>query len=227
MQVLSAWTDALVSSWSQVASSFIGAIPNILGAILIFALGLIIAYWVKRGVMEFLKLIKFEKVSGLSGIDKYLAKAEIKLTLGELIGFLFEWLIILVFFLAVVEILGLSVVSQVLLAVLGYIPNLIAAILIVGTGYLVARLVDNLVRGALVSISPESAKPLGKLAKGIIVVIAVFAGIDQLKVAQGLIATFFQGLTYTIVLAVGLAIGLGTKDLVSKVLTDWYEKIRK
>lgn len=227
MQVLSVWTDALISSWSQVASSFIGAIPNILGAILIFALGLIVAYWVKRGVVEFLKLIKFEKVSGLSGIDKYLAKAEIKLTLGELIGFLFEWLIILVFFLAVVEILGLSVVSQVLLAVLGYIPNLIAAILIVGTGYLVARLVDNLVRGALFSISPESAKPLGKLAKGIIVVIAVFAGIDQLKVAQSLIATFFQGLTYTIVLAIGLAIGLGAKDLVSKVLTDWYEKIRK
>ena len=53
------------------------------------------------------------------------------------------------------------------------------------------------------------------------------AAIDQLQIAQGLITTFFQGLTYTIVLVVGLSVGLGAKDLVSKVLGDWYEKIKK
>ena len=31
----------------------------------------------------------------------------------------------------------------------------------------------------------------------------------------------------TIVLAVGLSVGLGAKDLVSKVLSDWYEKVKK
>ena len=53
------------------------------------------------------------------------------------------------------------------------------------------------------------------------------AAIDQLQIARNFIATFFQGLTYTIVLVVGLSGGLGAKDLVAKILNDWYEKIRK
>lgn len=177
--------------------------------------------------MQFLKLIKFDTLSKTSGIDKYLVKADIKFDLGELIATIFEWIVILVFFLAVVDILGLNVVSQVLTQVLGYIPNVLAAALIFAAGYMVAGLVDGLVRGALTSVDHDIAKPLGRLARWVILVIAIFAAIDQLKIAQGLIATFFQGLTYTVVLVVGLSVGLGAKDLIARILNDWYDKISK
>jgi hypothetical protein len=157
----------------------------------------------------------------------YLTKADIKTDFVGLIGVLVEWLIILVFFLAVVEILGLSVVSVVLAGVLGYIPNVVAAALIFAAGYIVAGLADGLVRGALVSIDHDAAKPVGRLARWVILVVAFFAAVDQLQIARGLIQTFFQGLTYTLVLVVGLSVGLGAKDLVSRVLNDWYEKISK
>jgi uncharacterized membrane protein len=61
----------------------------------------------------------------------------------------------------------------------------------------------------------------------LIIVISLFAAIEQLQIARALVTTFFQGLTYTIVLVVGLSVGLGAKDLVSKILNDWYEKIKK
>ena len=60
-----------------------------------------------------------------------------------------------------------------------------------------------------------------------VVLVAFFAGLEQLKIAQGLIITFYQGLTYTVVLVVGLAFGLGAKEVVGKVLDEWYDKIRK
>jgi len=126
----------------------------------------------------------------------------------------------------VVDILGLSAVSSVLAIVLGYIPNVFAAALIVAVGYIVAGIVEGLVRGALVSIDRDIAKPTSKFARWIILIIAVFAAIDQLQIAQGLIATFFQGLTYTIVLVVGLSVGLGAKDLIARVLNEWYDKIK-
>ena len=59
-----------------------------------------------------------------------------------------EWIVILIFFLAVVDILGLGAVSMVLGSVLSYIPNVIAAALIIAVGYLVAGVVEGLVRGA-------------------------------------------------------------------------------
>ena len=121
----------------------------------------------------------------------------------------------------------MSSVSKILTDVLGYIPNVVAAALIFGVGYFVAGIVDGVVRGALASVDHDVAKPVGKVARWLLIVISFFAAVDQLQIAKGLISTFFQGLTYTIVLVVGLSVGLGAKDLVSKVLNDWYEKIRK
>ncbi len=227
MEALSTWQTALIGSWGEVWVSLLGFVPSILGAIVIFAVGLILAFWAKRLVIEFLKLIRFEKLTKGAGIDRYLKKADIKLSFADLLGTIVEWIVILIFFLAVVDILGLSAVSSVLAVVLGYIPNVIAAALIIAAGYIIAGVVEGLVRGALVSIDHDIAKPTSKFARWIILVIAVFAAIDQLKIAQGLIATFFQGLTYTIVLAVGLSVGLGAKDLIARILNDWYDKIQK
>ena len=224
---MSTWQSALLISWDGVWGSFLGFLPSIIGAVVVFAIGIILAYWAKKLVVEGLKLLQLEKLTSAAGIDKYLSKADIKMTFSELLGTIVEWLVILVFFLAVVEILGLSVVSQVLIGVIAFIPNLLAAVLIFASGYIVAGLVDGIVRGALASVDHDVAKPLGKMARWIIIIIALFAAIDQLRIAQGLIATFFQGLTYTVVLVVGLGVGLGAKDLVSKVLNDWYRKISK
>lgn len=227
MNSISSWQGALIASWGQVWSSFLSILPTIIGAILIFAVGLVLSYWVKRLITEFLRFVKLEKLSESLGIDSYLAKAEIKLKLSDLIATIVEWLVILTFFLAAVDILGLTVVSQVLTRVLGYIPNILAAALIFGAGYFVAGLVEGLVRGAFASVDHEAAKPVGKLARWIVILVAFFAAVDQLQIAQGLIVTFFQGLTYTIVLVVGLSVGLGAKDLIARILNDWYEKIKK
>ena len=198
-----------------------------MGAIIIFIVGLVLAHWAKKLIIEVLKMVKVGKLTEKVGVDKYLKKADIKYTFIELMGTLVEWLVILVFFLAVVDILGLTVVSQVLLVVLGYIPNIIAAVLIFAAGYIVGGIVEGLVKGALASVDHDIAKPLGRLARWLVILIAFFAALDQLQIARGLISTFFQGLTYTIVLVVGLSVGLGSKDLVAKVLDDWYTKIKK
>jgi hypothetical protein len=224
---ITSWQEALTVSWAQVWSSFLSVIPQILGGIIIFAVGLVLAYWVKRLVVEALRLVKFEKVSKSLGIDDFLEKADIQTDLAGILGVFAEWTVILVFFLAVVDVLGLTVVSQVLVKVVSYIPNIIAAALIFGAGYFVAGLVGNVVRSALVSVDLEAARPVGKFARGVVLVIVFFAAVNQLQIAQGIISIFFQGLTYTVVLAIGLSVGLGAKDLVSKILTDWYEKVKK
>jgi hypothetical protein len=227
MNGMSVWQSALISSWTEVWTSILGVLPTLFGAIIVFAIGLVLAYWVKRLTVEFLKIIKLEKFSDQLGIEKYLKKSEIKLSLVDILGTVIEWIIILVFFLSAVDILGLSVVSEVLAKVLSYIPNILAASLILGAGYFVANLVEGLVRGALSSVDHNLAKPVGKFARWFLLIVTFFAAVDQLQIARGLINTFFQGLTYTIVLAVGLSVGLGAKDLVSKVMVDWYEKVKK
>lgn len=227
MNTVASWQVALIDSWAEVWGSFLSILPTILGAIIIFAIGLVIAYWAKKIVVELLRAAKVERFSKSTGIDGYLKKAEFNFDLVGLLGLLVEWLVILVFFMAVVDMLGLQVVSEVLTDVLGYIPNVLAAALIFGAGYFVAGFAEGIVRGALTSVDHKAAETIGKLSKYLLLVVAFFAAVDQLQIAQTFIAVFFQGLTYTVVLAVGLSVGLGAKDVVSRALNDWYDKIKK
>lgn len=227
IEALNMWQSAISGSWNQVWYSTLLVLPRILGAVLVLAVGLILAFWIKKLVTQGLKLVKFEVLTEKAGLETYLKKADINLNFSQIVATFFEWILVLVFFLAATEVLGLSAISSVIAGVLGYVPNILAAALIFAAGLLVAKLVDGLVRGSVSGIDKDIAKPAGKLARYIVVIVGFFAAISQLQIAQGLISTFFQGLTYTIVLVVGLSVGLGAKDVVSKILSDWYEKIKK
>lgn len=227
MTLFQAWQQALLASWTQVWSSFISFIPSFLGAIVVFVIGLFVASWGKRLVEELLKAVRLEDLSASSGFAGYLRRADIRFTATELIGTFVKWVLLLVFFVAAVDILGLTVVSTVLTTVLAYVPNVLAAALVFGAGVLVANLVDGLVRGALATIDHEAARPVGRLARWVVLVVAFFAAVDQLRIAQTLVDTFFQGLTWTLVLVFGLSIGLGAKDLVARLLDDWYKRLQK
>lgn len=227
MTLFQTWQEALLTSWNQVWSSFLGFLPSFISAVIVFVVGIFVASWVRRIVEEILKAVRLEDLSRTSGFDGYLRRADIGLSATTLVGTVVKWLLLLVFFIATVEILGLSAVSTVLAGVLGYVPNVVAAALIFGVGFIVAGVVDGLVRGAFATIDHEAAKPVGRVARWVVLVVAFFAAVDQLRIAPALIDTFFQGLTWTFVLIFGLSIGLGAKDFVAKVLEDWYRRINK
>ncbi|HUS52125.1 MAG TPA: hypothetical protein VMX77_01510 [Candidatus Bathyarchaeia archaeon] len=221
------WQEALLNAWQPIWAAFTGFLPRFVGALVVFVIGLLIASWLKRLVEAALKMVHFQEFSKKIGAEAFWKRAEIKLTTIQIIGLFVKWFIILVFFIATVDILGLTAVSVVLTSFLAFIPNVVSAALIFGAGFIVAGLVEGLIKGALTTVEHEAAKPVGKLARWAVIVIAFFAAISELKVAQELVETFFTGLTWTIVLAVGLAIGFGTKDVVAKILNDWYDKLKK
>lgn len=225
--ILDAWRNALFASWLQVSTAILTFIPKFLGAVLIFVVGLFVSSLAKSLVEKFLEAVHLEDLSKRSGFKGYLAKAEIKLSATELLSNLVKWVLLLIFFIAAVEVLGLTIVSTVLTRLLGYIPNVLAAALIFGVGIAIANLADGLVRGAFATIDHEAARPLGRLARWVVLVVSFFAAVGQLQIAPRLIDTFFQGLTWTIVLVVGLSIGLGSKDLVARLFEDWYKRISK
>lgn len=227
MQLFQVWQEAILLSWNQVWSSFLSFLPSFVGAVVIFVLGILVAAWGRRLIEEILKVLKLEDLSRSSGLAEYLKKAEINLTATQLLGAVVKWLLLVVFFIAAAEILGLAIVSTTLTSLLGYVPNVFAAALILGAGAFIANLADGLVRGAFATVDHQAARPVGKLARWVVILVAFFAAVDQLKIAPALVETFFQGLTWTLVLVIGLSVGLGGKDIVARVLDDWYKRLQK
>lgn len=227
MNILQVWQASLVNAWAQVGPAVLNAVVVVFAAAVIFAISLVAAHWVKRLVVELLKAIQLEQLSQAAGFSGFLRKADIKYTTPDIVGEFVRWVIVLVGFIAAVNVLGLAPVVDVLMQILGYLPSVFAAALILAAGFFVARLGDGLVRGALASVDHDAARPVGRLTYWVIVVLSFFAALSQLRIAEALTDAVFQTLSWATALALGLLIGLGAKDLLSKVLVDWYDKVRR
>lgn len=227
MNVLVSWQQALVNSWDQIWSISLKAFSTILGAIIIFCAGLVIAFNIKKLLVEVSKRSGLDKLFKKSGINDFLLKLEIKSGLSDLISEIFQWLIVIVFFLAVIDILGLDVVLRSSMGILTYVPNVISAVLSLAVGYFMARFIEKTIQAVLISLDHKLAKFLGKLSRIVIIVVSIILAVGQLPISRELVAIFYQGLTYTIVLVVGLSLGLGIRDLISRILNDWYDGFKK
>ena len=227
MNILNIWQQSILSAWTNFFTKALLFLPIFLGAIIIFVIGLYLSSWLQKGIEHLLKAIKFSKLTSESGLDKFLKKADLEVDTIGLISQAVKWFVILVFFTASTNILGLTAISTIVNNLLSFVPKIVTATLIIAVGMFVANLTEGLVKGALATVDHKQAKNLSQIARWIVLFISIMAGINELEVAQNLITIFFQGLTWTITLSVGLALGLGGKDVISQILKDWYEKLKK
>ena len=129
-------------------NSFGNHLPQILGALAIFALGWLIAVVARAGTMRLLSLLGLNRrITESTGVE---VDTERPIALGVF------WLLILVTVIAVLNVLDLSTLSgpfaSMMTDILGYLPHLLAGVVLT----LVAWLIASLLRGALVRVMAAS-----------------------------------------------------------------------
>lgn len=219
--------DALSGASSNIFLVISQFLPNLLGAIIIFLIGLILANWVKKLTVRILESINLSGILKNSTLDKFMQRAEIKSKVEEIAGTILKWLVILIFTVAAINILGLPTISSVLNSILGYIPRVISAIFVLAIGILLAGVVEGFVKGSVAQFDIRMGRLLGKIASYLIMIFTVMAAINELGIAKELINILFIGFVSMLALGFGLAIGLGAKDIVSQILSEWYKKLRE
>ncbi|EKD80591.1 MAG: hypothetical protein ACD_40C00052G0005 [uncultured bacterium] len=223
----SLWQQALSNVWSTTIGTTLSFLPNLLGAVLVAIAGIIIGNWVRTILIRTLQMVRFENLIKDTKFKAFLVKAELTQKLEEVIGSIFKWLIVLTFFIAATNIVGLGAVSAVLSGVLSYIPNVLSAVIVLALGILLAGLVESLVKGALASVDLKTSRLMGKVASYSVITIATLAAFSELKIAESFINILFIGFVAMLTLGFGLAIGLGAKEVVGQALTDWYKDLKK
>ena len=224
---ISSWQEAVLVAGTNILTDFFSFLPSLFGAIIVFIFGLISAKWSKAIIVKLLSAVKLDKLLKKSGLAPFFKKADIRIKSEVLLGEIVRWLVIIVFSMAAINILGLTTVSSVLSELLNYIPRIISAILVLTAGVLLAGLVESLIKGTVNQVEPRTSRLLSKIGSYLVVIVFALAAINELGIAQGLINTLFIGVVTTLTIGIGLAIGLGSKDLVSKMLLDWYSKSKK
>jgi hypothetical protein len=118
--------------------------------------------------------------------------------------------------------LGLESINEMFGAMLAFIPTLIAGIVIVILGIIVGEFVRGLIVASAGGVS--GVPTVAKLAKGAVITIALFMALQQVGVAEEIVTAAFTLILGAAALAVGLAFGLGNRELAGEITRRWYEE---
>jgi small-conductance mechanosensitive channel len=210
--------QAVAQSISDGLGAILGALPALIGAIIILVIGFIIAKVLQGIVTRVLQSMGFQGWMESGGIKQFFDRSQTQQTPLSILGKLVFWLVFFIAITMAVDTLGISAISDVLAQFIAYIPQIIAAILILVLATLLANFVAGIVRGA------TGSNLIGSVAQYGIIVFAAFAALTQLGIAKELIAPTFLILLGAVALAAAIAFGLGGKGVARQIVEDGYEK---
>lgn len=214
METVSGWGAALWAAVGAALSGILGFLPNLIGAAIVLAVGWAIANVLAKLTDKGLDAIRFDRWMAKAGVDQVVARSGIRLEPSNVVAQLVKWLVVLVTLVVAADALGLPQVTAALNAIIGYIPNVIAALLILTLGALLASFVGNLVKSTPLAASDV----LGQVAYWALMVFAAMAALTQLNIAPELVQILFTAVVGAVALASALAFGLGLRHEASDIL---------
>lgn len=223
---LSRWADVLNLSFQNLFYGLVEYLPNLLIAVIIFIVGWLIGAGLGRVIAQVVNSLRVDQALRAAGVERVLERAGFSLNSGAFLGMLVKWFFILVFLVASLEVLGLTQVTMFLTAVvLGYLPRVIVAVLILLVAAVIAEAAQRLVAGSARAANLKSANFLGSMARWAIWIFAVLAALDQLGVTP-FVQTLFTGVVVALALAFGLSFGLGGQAAASKFLDKMQSEMK-
>jgi hypothetical protein len=214
-------TTVVTGAWNAFATKITAFLPELIGAIIIFVVGWIIARLVKVGVEKILKLVRFNTATEKTGVNKFLKKGEIVKSPSEIVGTLVYWFIMILVIIASLDALGLPIVSDMLNSIFLYIPNVVAAIIVLVLGFLLGNLLSAVVRTAASNAGLKNADGLGKISLYAIVFFSAAIALIQLGIGEEVVVSAFELAFGAAALALALAFGLGGRDVAAEYLKRW------
>jgi len=203
-----------------------GPLFRILVSLLIVLVGWLVSGGIGQLVAALLDKIRINQALKRMGWEEALAKADIELNVSKFFGWMVKWIFVIIFLMVASEVLGLSGFTEFLIKVLDYIPNIIIAALIFVVAVFLTDFSYRIVLASAQRARISYSKLLGASIRGGIWTFAILAILLQLGVASEIIKAMVYGMVGIITLAVGLAFGLGGKDLAAEILKEFKEKIK-
>jgi hypothetical protein len=198
-------------------------VPRFVAFLAILIVGYFVAKIVAGLVRRLLERVGFDRTLHSGTAGAWIAKVTSRPS--ELLGTIAFWVLFVGAISIALDALGIEAVDSFVAAVWGYVPNVIAALLIflaagaiaAGVAALLARTMGDTTTGRLV----------GTAAPILIMAIAGFMILDQLMIAEEIVTITYAALLGAIALGMALAFGLGGREVAAEMLRGAYEGRRE
>lgn len=214
--------EALLDLWR----GFINFLPELIGALLVFLVGWLVSVFLGRAVTQLLNRLKLNQFFERTGWSEAFRRADLKVDLSEFLGAIVKWVLVFAFLLAAVEILGFLQFASFLTTVLAFLPNVVVSVLIFAVAVILSDISQKVLVAGVEKAKIGYGKAIGLFVRWAIMVFALLAIMVQLGIARQMIMTLFTGLVALLVISLGLAFGLGGKEMAAETLRGLRDKLR-
>jgi Conserved TM helix len=200
------------------ADAFALWVPRFLGFLAVLIIGYFIAKIIGSLIARVLRRVGLDERLHSGTAGNWISR--VTRSPSHLIGRIAFWLLFLGAVSIAVSVLGIEALEDFVGTIWAYVPNLIAAFLIflvaaalaAGIGAIVARTMGDTTTGKVVA----TVVPV------LIMAIAGFMILDQLRIAETIVTITYASLMGAIALGMALAFGLGGRDVASRMLEGAY-----
>ena len=219
--------DMLVDATREFLHQTATFLPRLLLAMLVVVVGWLIAKAVRFAVERALRAINFNVLTERAGTDNFLRQAGMSGDTTTVFGLLAFWLVILATLIIAFNGMGLTYITDLLGRAVLFAPKLLIAMLIMVFGSYCARFVGNAVQNYCEDAQIPDAEMLGRLVRYAIMLFVVMIALSQVEVGGDFVQRTFLIILAGLMLAIGLAFGLGGKDWAASMLQRWWPQHRK
>ena len=224
--LLREWSEVLVNSFQNLWEQIVQFIPNIVISVIIFIIGWVVAVILGKWVAQVIRALKLDNILQSLGVQELVNRAGYRLDSGAFLGALVKLFIIVAFLVAALDVLGFQQINEFLTTViLGYIPRVIAAAIILLIAAVVADILQRLVVGSGKAAGLAYTELLGGITKWAIWIFGLLAAFNELQIGAVFAQTLFTGLIAMLAIAGGLAFGLGGRDAAAQYIEKLKEDI--
>ena len=209
------------NSVQQALDKFFAWVPNLLGALVILIIGYIVAKVVAAAVRRGLSAAGADRALASGTAGEYKERFAPNVQPSGVVGRIAFWFVFGLVLMLAVSALGIQALTDFISTLVGYLPNVVAAILILLVAVAIAGAVGGLAQRL------AGGTMLGKLIQTIVpvlvVTIALFMALVQLKIATQIVVATYVIVLGAIGLGFALAFGLGGRSVADQILSSAYE----
>ena len=212
------------SALLEMVNDFAQFLPKLLLSLILLIIGYAFAKLLAKLVSTVFSKLGLDNLLEKSGFTAQLNRAGIKAAPGAFAATLIFWLTMLFVIKVAAQAAAIQDITDIIIAIISFMPNAITAALIMLFGFIVADVIKNAVFNALDQMGLEYARTLSKIVFGFIFILILTVALAKINIQTELLNATVQIILGALALALALSLGLGLKRMAGSIVSGVYSR---
>lgn len=213
-----------VDTFNNLSNQFADFAPRVIYCVVILVLGYFIARIISIVVKNILERVGFDKIGNRLNEISIVKQLKTEIKLSEIISKVLYYFVLIIFLPIATETLGVDAITNMVLSLVGFIPSIIAAAIMLQVGIMLADAVKGAVITLCRSFNIPSARLIGNLVFAFFVIITLISALGQIGINTELIESSFIMIIGGVVAAFSLGYGIASRDVLSNMISSFYSR---